>query len=154
MLIRRSTKTRMMAVLVAALHGCAPAPYFKLIDPLPDGMAMVYVYRPTHDFDDWQSQWVYVNDRKIASLSPSAYTAYTTAPGIVNLKIRGLREAYVRFEVEAGKSYILKSSIKEIATPSTAIDLDVLTLMDDKTGLDEIKDCKLSFDTPPNQARP
>jgi hypothetical protein len=93
----------MIAVLVASLHGCARVPYLKWFNPVADGMAMVYVFRPTHDFADWQSQEVYVNDRNISSLSPSACTAYATAPGIVNVKIRGLREAYVRFEVEAGK---------------------------------------------------
>jgi hypothetical protein len=137
----------MMVVLVAALHGCAPAPYFKLIDPLPDGMAMVYVYRPTHDIDHWQSQSVYVNDRRIASLSTLTYTAYTTSPGIMNVKIRGLREAYMRFEVKAGKSYFLKSSINKIGSQSTATSIDVLTFMEPEPGLQDIRNCQLSSDT-------
>jgi hypothetical protein len=147
MLIRRSTKALMTTVLLASLHNCAPGPYLKLIDPVPDDMAIVYVYRPTQDFGDWQSQSVYVNDRKIASLSSPAYTSYMTPPGIVNLKIRGLREAYVRFEVEAGKSYFLKSSISEISTSSAASGIDVVTFMEPEAGLQEIRNCQLSSDT-------
>ena len=147
MLIRRSTKTLMMATLVASLHGCAPGPYFKWIDPVPDGMAMVYVFRPTHDFADWQSQAVYVDDRLIAFLSPSACTAYTTAPGILNVKIRGLREAYVSFEVEGGKSYLLRSSVNKISSGSAATGIDVLSFMDDETGLHDIRNCQPPSDT-------
>lgn len=91
---------------------------FKLIDPVPDGMDIVCVYRPRKIFVDSQSQSVYVNDRKIALLSSPAYTFYMTPPGIVNVKILGLREAYVRFEVEAVKSYFLKSSISKVFTRS------------------------------------
>lgn len=146
MLIQRSTKALTMAILAAVLHGC-PAPYFTLIDPLPDGMAMVYVYRSAHDFDDWQSQSVYVEDRKIASLPSPAYTFYMTRPGIMNVKIVGLREAYMRFEVGAGKSYFLKSSINKIGSQSTATGIDVLTFMEPDTGLQEIRNCQLSSDT-------
>jgi hypothetical protein len=92
MLIRRSTKALMMAALVASLYGCASGPYFRMVDPIPDSMAIVYVYRSTQDFGDWQSQSVYVNDRKVASLSSPAYTFYMTPPGIVNVKIVGLRK--------------------------------------------------------------
>ena len=147
MLVRRSTKTLMMATLVASLHGCAPGPYFKWIDPVPDGMAMVYVFRPTHDFADWQSQAVYVDDRLIAFLSPSACTAYTTAPGILNVKIRGLREAYVSFEVEGGKSYLLRSSVNKISSGSAATGIDVLSFMDDETGLQDLRNCQPPSDT-------
>ena len=143
MLIQRSTKALTMAILVAALYGCAPAPYFKFIDPLPDGMAMVYVYRHTQDFVD-PSQSVYINDHKVASLSSPDYTYYMTPPGTVNVKIVGLREAYMRFEVETGKSYFLKSSINKISSGSTATGIDVLRLMDDEMGLQEITSCQLS----------
>jgi hypothetical protein len=68
------------------------------------------------------------------------------------VKILGLREAYVRFEVEAGKSYFLKSSINKIFIPSTARGIDVLTFMDHETGLQQIRDCKLSSDIPANQS--
>ena len=137
----------MMATLVASLHGCAPGPYFKWIDPVPAGMAMVYVFRPTHDFADWQSQAVYVDDRLIAFLSPSACTAYTTAPGVLNVKIRGLREAYVSFEVEGGKSYLLRSSVNKISSGSAATGIDVLSFMDDETGLQDLRNCQPSSDT-------
>jgi hypothetical protein len=143
MLIRRSTNTLMVAALIAALSGCPSRPYFQVVDPIPDGMAMVYVYRPTQDFGD-PSQSVYINDRKIASLSSPDYMYYMTPPGIVNVKIRGLREAYVRFKVEAGKLYFLKSSINKIGSQSTATGIDVLTLMEPETGLQEITNCQLS----------
>jgi hypothetical protein len=151
MLVRRSTLTLLIGVLVASLQSCAGGPYFKWFDPVPDGMATVYVFRPTHDFADWQSQAVYINDRKIASLSPSVCTAYATAPGTVNVKIRGLREAYVRFEVEAGKSYFLKSSINKISSHPTASGIDALTFADHETGLQEIRDCQPSSDIPADQ---
>jgi hypothetical protein len=137
----------MLAALIAALSGCTSRPYFRVVDPIPDSEAMVYVFRPTHDFADWQSQAVYVDDRQIASLSPSACTAYTTAPGIVNVKIRGLREAYMNFEVEGGKSYFLSSSINKISSGSTATGIDVLSFMDEETGLQKITNCQLSSDT-------
>ncbi len=65
MLIRRSTQTLLMALLLASLQSCAGS-YFKSINPVPDSMAIIYVFRPPHDFADWQSQSVYVNDRKAA----------------------------------------------------------------------------------------
>src|SRR5689334_15828143 len=119
MLIRRSTLSLLMAVLIASFQGCTGDPYVTWMNPIPDGRAMVYVFRPTHGFAAWQSQAVYVNSRQIASLSPSACTAYTTGPGILNVKIRGLREAYLRFEVEEGKSYFLRSSINRISSGLT-----------------------------------
>jgi hypothetical protein len=148
MLIRRSTITLMLAVVVAAVQGCARGQNFQVIDPVSDSMAIVYVYRPTQDFGDSQSQSVYVNDRKVATLSSPAYTSYMTPPGIVNVKIRGLREAYVRFEVEAGKSYFLKSSINKISSQPMASGIDVLTFMDHETGAQEVRDCRLSTDIP------
>jgi len=152
MLIRRSTLTLLMVVLLASLQSCTGGPYFKRIDPVPDGMAILYVFRPMDNFGDWQSQAVYVNDRKIASLSSHAYTSYVTPPGIVNVRIRGLRQAYVYFEAEAGKSYFLKSSINKISSKSTeaGIDVlvfDVLVFMEPETGLQEIRNCQLSLDT-------
>jgi hypothetical protein len=117
-----------------------------MIDPIADGMAIIYVYRPTQDFGDWQSQSVYVNGRKIASLSSPAYTLYMTLPGMVNVKLLGLREAYLRFEVGAGKSYFVKTSLKETLSPFKKDGIDVITLMDDQTGLQEIRGCKLSSD--------
>jgi hypothetical protein len=147
MLIQRSTTTLMLAALIAALSGCTSRPYFRIIDPIPDSMAMVYVYRTTEDFGGWQSQSVYMNDRKVASLYGPAYTFYLTPPGIVNVKIRGLREAYMRFEVGAGKSYFLKSAINKISSQSTATGIDVLTVMEPETGLQEIRNCQLSSDT-------
>jgi hypothetical protein len=152
MLIQRSTITLMLAVVVAALHGCAPGPYFRMVDPIPDSMAIVYVYRPTtQDLGDWQSQSVYVNDRKVATLFSPAYTTYVTPPGFVNVKIVGLREAYVRLEVEAGKSYFLKSSIHNISSLPTASGVDVLALMDRETSLQEIRNCQLQSDIPADQ---
>jgi hypothetical protein len=143
MLIRRFTNTLMLAALIAALSGCPSRPYFRFVDPTPDGMAMVYVYRPTQDFGD-PSQTVYINDRKVASLSSPDYTYDMTPPGSVNVKIVGLREAYMRFEVEGGKSYFLKSSVKKISSGSTATGIDVLSFMDDETGSQEITSCQLS----------
>jgi hypothetical protein len=151
MLIRRSTKTLMMAALVASLHGCAPGPYFRMVDPIPDGMAIVYVYRPTQGFGDWRWQSVYVNDRKVATLSSPAYMSYMTPPGFVNVKIVGLREAYMRFEVEAGKSYFVKSSINKMSSQSTATGIDVLAFMDRETSLQEIRSCQLQSDIPADQ---
>jgi|SRR5688572_1353979 hypothetical protein len=147
MLIRRSTLTLLIGVFVASLQSCAGGPYFRWFDPVPDGMATVYVFRPTHDFADWQSQAVYVDDRLIAFLSPSACTAYTTAPGILNVKIRGMREAYMSFEVEGGKSYLLRSSINKISSGSTATGIDVLSFLDDETGLPDIRNCQPPSDT-------
>ena len=115
MLIGRSAITLLTVILMASAHSCANGPSFRFIDPLPDGTAVVYVYRSAQGFRDEQSQSVYVNDREIASLYTPAYTFYMTLPGMVNVKIRGLREAYVRFEVEGGKSYFLRSSINKIS---------------------------------------
>jgi hypothetical protein len=106
---------------------------------------------PRKIFGDWQSQSVYVNDRKVATLSSPAYTTYVTPPGFVNVKIVGLREAYVRLEVEAGKSYFLKSSIHNIASLPTASGVDVLALMDRETSLQEIRNCQLQSDISADQ---
>ena len=144
MLIGRSAIPLLTLILMAAAHSCANGPSFRFIDPLPDSMAVVYVYRLTQGFGDGQSQSVHVNDREIASLDTPAYTYYMTLPGMVNLKIRGLRETYMRFAVEGGKSYFLRSSIHKISSGSTAIAIDLLSFMDDETGSQEITNCQLS----------
>jgi hypothetical protein len=152
MLVRRSTLTLLMVVLLASLQSCTGGPYFKWIDPVPDGMAILYVFRAMDDFGDWPSQSVYVNDRKVALLSRHAYTSYVTPPGLVTVRIRGLRQAYIRFKAEVGKSYFLKSSINKISSKSTATGIevlvfDVLVFMEPETGLQEIRHCRLSSDT-------
>jgi hypothetical protein len=114
-------------------------------------MAIVYVYRPTQDFGDWLWQSVYVNDRKVATLSSPGYTSYLTQPGFVNVKIVGLREAYMRFEVEAGKSYFVKSSTNKISSQSSATGIDVLAVMGRETSLQEIRNCQLQPDISPHQ---
>jgi hypothetical protein len=151
MLIQSSTKTLTMTVLIAALDGCTPGPYFQMVDPIPDNMAIVYMYRPTQDFGDWLWQSVYVNDRKVATLSSPGYTSYLTPPGFVNVKIVGLREAYMRFEVEAGKSYFVKSSTNKISSESTATGIDVLAFMDTETSMHEIRNCQLQSDISADQ---
>jgi hypothetical protein len=70
---------------------------------------------------------------------------------MVNVKIRGLREAYVGFEVEAGKSYFLQSSINKISSQRTVSGMDVLTFVDYEPGLQEIRDCQPSSDIPADQ---
>ena len=152
MLIQRSTLTLLIVVLLASLQSCTGSRYFKSIDPVPDGMAILYVFRTLDDFGDWPSQSVYVNDRKIASLSSHAYTSYVTPPGLVTVRTRGLRQAYMRFNAAVGKSYFLKSSINTLSSKSTVTDIDVLSLdvlafMEPETGLREIRNCQLSSDT-------
>jgi hypothetical protein len=69
----------------------------------------------------------------------------------VNVKIVGLREAYMRLEVEAGKSYFVKSSTNKISSQSSATGIDVLAVMGRETSLQEIRNCQLQPDISPHQ---
>ena len=53
----------------------------------------------------------------------------------------------MRFKVEGGKSYFLRSSINKISSGSAPTGIDVLIVMEPETGFREIRSCQLSSDT-------
>ena len=53
----------------------------------------------------------------------------------------------MRFAVEGGKSYLLKSSINQISSGPTATGIDVVGFVNDETGLQDLRNCQPPSDT-------
>ena len=104
------------AVLLAVLlAGCATTVNLthKFEEPgvLPDGMALVYIYRPSEVFGAAIGYNVNVDNRLLVPLDIGGYYPYYVKPGRYAFSATTLSTSVAELSVEAGSTYYIQGTI-------------------------------------------
>lgn len=100
-------------VCIILLSGCATlGPKFHQATKIPDGMALVYVYRPSSIFGVAAPYDVKVGDSVIATLHDGGYFPYYAKPGELELWAKTETRSAVTLTVKAGEIYYVKGTVR------------------------------------------
>lgn len=136
-------KKRLSGILlffVAALllAGCASGPAYIKVDKIPEGMGLVYIYRPTVLGYAVRPD-VLANGVAITKLIANGYYPYFSKPGEVEFSAKTETRSAVTLYIEAGHTYYIKG----IITMGAFIGRPNLTVVLPEIAEKEIVDCKL-----------
>lgn len=111
----RAWSTLLVAAVVLSgsfAVSCARGPMFTPLTAIPQGQAVVYVYRPKSPLGGAVSYFVEVNGTKVVKLKNGGYRPVVTPPGTIvfSAKTEALSQAAI--DVVAGGSYFIKGGVK------------------------------------------
>ena len=134
---------RSLAVLlvgVLLLGGCATlGPVYRPVDAIPDGMALIYIYRESQFIGAGVAYDVKVGETVVTTLHSGGYYPYFVKPGEVELWARTEAKSAVTVDVKAGEVYYVKGEVGVgffVGRPH-------LRVVAREKGEKEIKECKL-----------
>jgi len=93
------------------LPGCATGPKFTKIDDIPEGKAVVYIYRPASPIGAAVSYQVIANGAHIMPMVNGGYFAYYAKPGENEFSAATETMSSVTLDVKTGQSYYIKSTV-------------------------------------------
>jgi len=128
--------------LVAAtiLSGCATTgAAFVPVEDVPEGQALVYVYRVPSFTGSAISYDVKVDGEIIGKMKNGAYFYTTVAPGSYVISAKTESEYTLNADFEAGETYYIRGGI----TVGLLVGRPKLELVFPATGEKEITDCKM-----------
>jgi len=125
------------------LQGCASVELggvFHKVEAVPDGQALVYIYRPHMPYEVWVVFDIEVDDVPLFGIADGSYYPWITDPGLVNILCErwGESTAHLPLSVEAGKTYY----VKMYPVAGSMRYRPVLTLMPESEGATEISVCR------------
>ena len=129
----------LLAALVA-LSGCAASgAAFKAVDTIPEGKALVYIYRPNSIVGGAVRYHVAVGDERIVYLIRGGYFPYLAGPGETTFWARTEAKAEITEYLKAGQVYYLKGGIGA----GVALGRPRLEFVDAGEGREQVEDCVL-----------
>lgn len=134
--------TRMAACVVCALliAGCATlGPIYQKTDQIPDGVGLVYIYRPNSFVGGGVSYDVRVGNTVITTLYKGGYFPYFAKPGELELWAKTEAKSAVTLDVRAGKIYYVKGTVGV----GFIVGRPHLMVVPESVGETEIAECKL-----------
>lgn len=138
----RQLTIRMAACLVCVLliAGCATlGPTYQKTDKIPEGMGLVYIYRPSGFVGGGVSYDVKVGDTVITTLYNGGYYPYFAKPGELELWAKTEAKSAVTLDVKAGKIYYVKGTVGV----GFIVGRPHLMVVSESVGETEIAECKL-----------
>jgi hypothetical protein len=129
-------------VFCAVLAGCASGPAFKPVSSIPEGKALIYVYRPSVMHGAALVPYVVVNDSRALPLKNGGYYTYAATPGSVTVAVTHTGQRSVTLEVKAGETYYVKGG-----PVFMAFGVPYVERASAEVGLKELSECKLLPDT-------
>lgn len=97
---------------VVLISGCATlGPTFQKIDKTPEGMGLVYIYRPSSFIGAAVSYDVKVGETVITTLYNGGYYPYFAKPGELELWASTEAKSAVTLDVKAGEIYYVKGTV-------------------------------------------
>jgi hypothetical protein len=133
-----------IVVLLAILSGCsATGPVYKKVDTIPEGQALVYIYRPGKFMGggvvfDVHSGSI-EDDTEIVELRSGGYFPYFTQPGELQLWAKTESTTSLTLDLKAGDLRYVRGTVGVgffVGRPK-------LTEVDENIGAAEIKECVL-----------
>lgn len=129
---------------VALISGCATlGPTFQKIDKVPEGMGLIYIYRPSSVIGGAVSYDVKVGETVITTLYKGGYYPYFPTPGELELWAKTEARTAVTLDVKAGETYYVKGTVGVgffVGRPH-------LIVVPNSVGEMEIAECKLIPET-------
>ncbi len=136
-IIIRLTGIITAVLVVSLLVSCAPR--FQKVGPVPEGKALVYIYRPMKFFHGGLDYVIYANGFKAGVLYNGGYIPFRTKPGRIQFSARTEVTSYVTLDVERGGSYYIRCVVHRGILKGRPH----LTLVEKSVGEREIRKCKL-----------
>ena len=127
--------------VISLLTGCtttSTGPAFEA-QTVPEGKALVYVYRYGTGKGALKTYVIEVNGYKIASLSNNSYIPYTARHGLTEFSSRAEYTSSVRANIKAGQTYYLRLSVEKGAL----VGRPKLKFVSEEIGKSEIAGCKI-----------
>lgn len=126
------------------LLGCAAkGQHFSEISTVPEGQAMLYIYRPWAFTGGGVSFPIVINDKRISpELSNQSYLMHSTQPGIKRIHTDTTAiDRVLEFTAEPNQTYFIGLSVKNYFM----VFAQVPYLVDEKLALKEMKKCQLAL---------
>lgn len=136
---RRLLNIALLFVSALLLASCATGQAFRKVDNMPDGMGVVYIYRPASFVGAAVSPEVEANGVPIIKLINGGYYPYFSKAGEVEFSAKTETRSAVTLHIEAGQSYYIKGTI----SMGAFIGRPNLTIVPPEVGASEIVDRKL-----------
>jgi len=122
------------------LSGCASlGPEFTPVPAVPDGKALVYVYRPPHFAGSAVSFKIHHNDKIVTTLYNGGYYPYITNSGELELWAETESRASITLDLKPGDTKYVKGGVGV----GFMVGRPKLTVVNNETGAKEIAACKL-----------
>jgi hypothetical protein len=140
------SKIAVCMLATAALAGCASVPMAaadadtkaKTFVAPPAGQANIYVYR-NETFGAAIKMPLLLDNQSIGDTGPHTYALRTVAPGKHTILSKTEKDATVDVDAQPGKTYFVWQEVKMGAFAARS----ALHLVDEQTGEDGVKQCKL-----------
>jgi hypothetical protein len=137
---KRLLSIALLFIAALLLVSCATGSKFQKTDKIPEGMGLVYIYRPAIRTAALISSEVEANGVGIIKLINGGYYPYFSKPGEVEFSAKVGTGSAVTIYVEAGQTYYIKGTIWiDFFVPARPN----LTIVPPEVGANEIIGCKL-----------
>ena len=144
--IQLMRKTVVISCLLglALITGCAATgPTYTAMETIPEGKALVYIYRPQKFMGGGVYFDVHAGNRhahqEIVTLKNGGYFPYITDPGEMELWAKTESTSSVTLDLNAGDTSYVRGSVGVGAF----IGRPKLTIVDNAVGAAEVRECKL-----------
>lgn len=134
----------LVTVLLLLLSGCsATGPVYEKIDTVPEGKALVYIYRPGKFMGGGVVFDVHAgsleDDTEIVELKSGGYFPYFAPPGELQLWARTESTTSLTLDLQPGDRRYVRGTVGV----GFLLGRPHLTEVDEQTGAEEIRECKL-----------
>jgi len=122
------------------LQGCATlGPAFQKTETIPDGVGLVYIYRPDSFFGAAVAYDVKVGETVITELPNGGYFAYFSNPGEVEFWAKTESKSAVTLDIKQNQIYYIKGTIGV----GFLVGRPHLMVVTPEVGEKEISECKM-----------
>jgi len=121
------------------ITGCATGPSFKKVEAIPEGVGIVYIYRPASPIGAGASYDVRADGISLVTLLSGEYFVHYAQPGEVEFSARTESTSAITVDIKAGQTYYLKCTLSFGIT----VGRPQLVLVSSDVGEKEIAACNL-----------
>jgi len=135
----RFISATLLAASLVFVAACVSGPPFKKVETIPEGSALVYVYRPDHFAGSIVSFDVSAGKNLVSWIGNGSYYPYIASPGEIEFWAKTESKASVTLDVKAGETYYVRASV----SIGAFVGRPFLEIVTTQVGEDEIRECKL-----------
>lgn len=103
--------TILLGVSLLCFSCASLGPVYQKIDSIPEGVGLVYIYRPFNLIGSGVVYDVKVGETAVTTLSIGGYYPYFAKPGEVELWAKTESKSSVTLDVKAGQTYFVKGTV-------------------------------------------
>ena len=100
-----------------AISGCAAGPDFKKVDEIPQGKALIYIYRPPTMWGAALTPSVVIDKLNAIQLTVGGYYPYLSDPGEVTIALIHTGRMATKLPVKTGQTYYVKATLQVMGAP-------------------------------------